>query len=492
MIIHNGGPATSLSELVLFPFDDFSLPFQRGMRLHLVPYQSTAERGTRVGVSCGAPGTPDSACIYYYGAVQKVGDEYWMWYLGQGHREDDFARVCLAISQDGYHWEKPELNLVSYNGHARNNLVDLGGGAYRVVAFTALHDLEEPDPRRRFKAVYETHRRNPAHGGRAEFNVAFSPDGLTWTEEPVEPHYISCEMGGLIKFNHCYLVAAQSGGGHYGPPRKLEIFVSYDFRHWVLADCLGFMRGNIPPRPMTAYAHDGEQVHLGAGLWNRDNVIIGIYGQWHGHPSNDRRLVNIDLGLVVSNDGLHYREPIPDFRFIASSEDGMGFNQRDDAFAGLPALEQGQGFENIGDETLFWYGSWRRMDGVRVASWERDRLGYFEPFRGSKMNSLQEAHFISAPIDLEGAGVRIGMNAGGLGPHSQVAVEVLDEQFRPVRGYSGEACTWLDTSGLRQPIRWQAQEILYHASGPVRLRANIRGLRPEDIRLYAVYAEAAA
>ena len=38
--------------------------------------------------------------------------------------------------------------------------------------------------------------------------------------------------------------------------------------------------GNIPPRPVVSGAHQGEQVHLGAALWNRGNVVLGFYGQW--------------------------------------------------------------------------------------------------------------------------------------------------------------------------------------------------------------------
>ena len=491
MFIHNGGPSTSLDTLTLFPFDDYSLPFQRGMHLHLIPRQSTAEAGTRLAVACGPPGTPDSRAISYYGAVQRVGSEYWMWYLGQGDRADDWQRVCLATSPDGYHWQKPHLHLLPYNGNMENNLVDLGGGAYGVVALTVLQDPDDPDPQRRFKMVYETHRRNPAHGGRAEFNVAFSPDGLRWTEGRVEPHYLSCEMGGLIKFDDCYHVAAQSGGGHFGPPRKLEIFVSYDFENWVLADCLAFMRGHVPPRPVSPYSHDGEQVHLGAGLWNRGNVIVGIYGQWHGHPTNDRRFVSIDLGLVVSNDALHFREPIPDFRMIAASEDGMGSDLTHRAST-YPALEQGQGFENIGDETLFWYGSWHFRDGVRIASWERDRLGYFQPFRGSKMESVQEAHFISAPIDLEGQPAAVYLNVSGVGAHSHVTLEVLDRQFRPLPGLSGSACIPVAAPGLHQPVRWHERDTIPPAPETVRLRVNVGGLRPEDIRIHALYLETAA
>jgi hypothetical protein len=351
-----------------------------------------------------------------------------------------------------------------------------------------LYEPDDPDPQRRFKMVYETHGRNPAHGMRAEYNVAFSEDGRRWTERPVVPHELSCEMGGVTKFNGLYHVCAQSGGGHFGPPRKLETFVSADFEHWLAADCMGFMRGNIPPRPMVYEPHVGEQVHLGAGLWNRGNVIIGIYGMWHGHPSNDRRLVIIDLGLVVSNDALHYREPIPDFRIITAEEHGWRGEEPGQSLL-FPALEQGQGFENIGEETLHWYGSWSGREGVRVASWPRDRLGYFEAFRGHKMRSLQEAHVVSAPIDLEGKPARVFLNVDGLSEHSQLDVEVLSERFEPVAGYTRDACVAPREPGLRQPVQWQSRDRIEDADGPVRLRVGYGGLRPEDIRIYAIYVE---
>ena len=46
----------------------------------------------------------------------------------------------------------------------------------------------------------------------------------------------------------------------------------------------------------------------------------------------------------------------------------------------FPAIVQGNGFENVGDSTLVWYGAWPEdsADGVRVAKWQRDRLGYLE------------------------------------------------------------------------------------------------------------------
>jgi len=202
----------------------------------------------------------------------------------------------------------------------------------------------------------------------------------------------------------------------------LETRASYDFEHWTKSTCLGLRRDNLPPRPMTYNFHAGEQVHLGAALWNRENVIIGFYGQWHGHPSHDRRLLTMDLGLVVSNDALHYREPIPDFRIVPAAEDSWRLIPFGDTTVHFPALIQGQGFENIGDETLFWYAPWPEhdSDGVRVASWMRDRLGYFQSFLGPEQNS----HFISAPIDLEDKPARIYMNIDGLSEYSQIVLRV--------------------------------------------------------------------
>jgi len=37
VIIKNGAPSISRDEVVLFPFDDYSIPFQNGVRLQLIP-----------------------------------------------------------------------------------------------------------------------------------------------------------------------------------------------------------------------------------------------------------------------------------------------------------------------------------------------------------------------------------------------------------------------------------------------------------------------
>src|SRR2546425_11429809 len=98
----------------------------------------------------------------------------------------------------------------------------------------------------------------------------------------------------------------------------------------------------------------------------------------------------MDLGLALSHDGIHFHEPIRDFKFVPARE------QPDSPNDVGPSLMQGQGMENVGDRTLYWYSLWRGTpgSGVRMVSWERDRLGYLQAFHPGNPRA------ITAPIQV--------------------------------------------------------------------------------------------
>ena len=485
MKILNGNSVSGLNELVFFPFDDHSLPFQKGVKLNLKSFAK--HRGNmNIVMGLGPEGSPDCKIVSYYGSVSRVEDQYRMWYLGQGSDPSWHQRICLATSWDGLTWDKPDLGLVAYNGNKRNNLVDLNEGRHHVQACVVFHDPDDPEPRRRFKMAFEA----GIHDNRLA--VAFSEDGLRWKESPNNPVGDWLEMAGGTIYNGCFFVNGQ-GGVHSGRTRQFATHFSYDFEHWIDATCLSMRRSNeYSARTPFAGDHEGEQVHLGAALWNRGNVILGIYGMWNGHPTNDRRLVSMDLGLAVSMDGLHFREPIPNFPIVRAAEAGFPRANEGPSIVQTPALIQGQGFENIGDKTFFWYGRWpeNNSDGVRAATWDRDRLGYFTPFLGDRMQSCRESFFISSPIDLEGDAARVFVNLEGVSEHAGIEIEIVDEQFRTLSSYRAEECISLESGGLREPIAWETRDSITCENGKVRLKVGFRGLRAEDIKIYALYLEA--
>ena len=166
----NSAAHPHVTEAVLFPFDDVSIPLTYGLQLSMVP-------GRKEGVVLGpeGPGRADSRLVRYYGTVIRIGEQFRMWYLGLGDT-DDIYRLCYAVSADGREWERPELGLVSYGGDSRNNLVDLLRDPHSIQLGPILHDPDDPDPDRRFKIAFETDKYHQ------RLAVAYSPDGLRWTE----------------------------------------------------------------------------------------------------------------------------------------------------------------------------------------------------------------------------------------------------------------------------------------------------------------------
>ena len=81
------------------------------------------------------------------------------------------------------------------------------------------------------------------------------------------------------------------------------------------------------------------------------------------------------------------------------------------------------------------------------------------------------------------------MNVEGINEHSSITVEIQDRAFRPVAGYERDASQGLAGPGLAQPITWQGHEVIDGVTGPIRVRVDFGGVRPEDVRLYAVYLD---
>ncbi len=494
MLVKNGGPDVPLDEAVLFPFDKWSMPLRYRLKHGLVSATNPYRPHERVLLS-GDPQDPDGLGMHYYGTVIRIGDELRMWYGGDG---DDGTvkgtRMCYAVSTDGINWEKPELGLVEFNGTRNNNLVQFDSEhSANMGSILVVHDPEDPDPDRRFKLVNEVH---------PFLNIAaFSPDGLHWRESEHNPvlKHNAVEPGGLMKYGGCFYLSGQ--GGNVGTKRALVTYISYDFDHWSDAVAVG-LRKDIPPYPAKPGPHAGEQVHLGASYWNRGNVILGIYGQWHGE-SNDRGFISMDLGLVVSHDALYFDEPVPDFTLIHGYEI-LSTKRKDMVRA--PKAEQGQGFENIGDETLIWYWGWE-ADFICVARWPRDRLGYFEVVADPKPDLLMpedthtmfwnryknlpidqtDPHTVSCPIRIDSHATSIAVNADGISSDSFLSVEVLDEQCRPIERLSGDAAATIHEPGLRQTAVWTRGEAIDLADQTIRVKVTWLGKRPEDTHLYALY-----
>jgi hypothetical protein len=213
---------------------------------------------------------------------------------------------------------------------------------------------------------------------------------------------------------------------------------------------------------------------MGMGLWNRGNVMVGLHGMWQdaatkaGKGESWNKGVHIDLGLVVSNDGVHFREPVPNFKIIARGEPGAW----DDV-----ALLQGHAFVNHGDRTMMWYSHWdtggklKSME-IGLATLRRDGFGYL-----SAQEEHNDSEFITNFFELDEK-QKIHLNISGVSPDAPLTIELLDRRAQPVPGFS----TTVSTSGIRVPVVWSRP-------APANRKRALRVRYPvgSPAQVYAVY-----
>ena len=320
--------------------------------------------------------------------------------------------------------------------------------------------------------------------------TATSADGLRW--QLVSPDELvireKLEVSALYKFGGVYYAAGQQVPPFAWLPdgrpcgRVMVAYQSYDFARWSSGKSLAFVRPNYVSAPST----QGEEVHLAAGIWNRGNVLVGLYGMMHGAPgatvwppaSENLRRVSMDLGLVVSNDGLHFREPVPNFAIVP-----RGTELEWDGYC----LTQGHAFVNINKRTHIWYSQWADCTvygyhmGVGLGTLRQDGFGYL-----SRRYPV-EGHFVTCPLQVDGS-AKVYVNAEGLSAAGHLRVELLDAQSRPLAGYSGEACVPVVESGTRQLVRWRDRQAIDGLAGQVfKVQVTLAEGGEEEQQVYALY-----
>ncbi|MHB9130239.1 MAG: alpha/beta hydrolase family protein [Armatimonadota bacterium] len=520
-------PAEALpTRHTLLAIDDVSLPLRKNVCLYL--NTPTVRHEPVLAPSLPVSNAPDNLAAHFYGTVLHDAGKFRMWYYAchRGLNPDwperkmqQVARkpgwligvqdgyevyqgpLCYAESDDGISWIKPALGQVLFKGSRENNALNLphtlvSGGA-------VIRDDADPDPARRYKMVYQyfpdqTEPHIAENGTLPSIACAVSPDGLHWTVTALPFVNQFVEHCSFIRHDGKYIVHSQvfpgsqwsgaytedgAAGGRTGVAHA-----TYDFDRW--PDLWAWAFALPEPRDATERGADNryDQVHLGVGAASLGNICVGVYGLWHSQPfGEDFGKISCDLGLVVSNDGIHFREP--------AATPGQVFIHHDSSPATpMPGrhfetiLCQGNGILNVGDETRIYHGRWRNVGQrgediaqyyraeVALATLPRDRWGALGLNPGTDDGTV-----CTAPIILPADGGTLAVNADGV---AGMRVDLLDEQFCPIPGFTGGEITGPD--GLDCPIHWPGQALTALSGCTVRCLVRMHRLSDQTPRLYAL------
>jgi len=259
------------------------------------------------------PDTPwESRCqVYGTAYYDEQAGKFKIWYLTNPRdrgvkpltlptheRAPHTTLAAYAESTDGIHWVKPKLGIFPYDGDTQNNL--LGVGKFNCEGISVLHEPDDPNPNRRWKAIYWDHGSGgwKLHDGkprtvRGDYEglcVSFSADGIHWKpyeENPVLEKY--CDTNQNVVYDPLierYVTFSRLGFG-----RRLARSESRDFMHW-----------SKPQLVLECDQADGPQAQIyGAGVDLYEGVYLAMV--WIYHEGTDG---TIDTQLASSRDGIRW------------------------------------------------------------------------------------------------------------------------------------------------------------------------------------------
>ncbi|BBO33623.1 hypothetical protein PLANPX_3235 [Lacipirellula parvula] len=483
----------AIGRATLLAIDDYSLPLRKNLCYYMT--KPTVREEPLLTPRRGDTSAPDHVACHFYGTVLQEEGKFRMWYYAVGWIKEptDFQEgpICYAESDDGIHWTRPNLGQVEINGSRNNNAIDLP--RQKTQGTFIVRDDDDPDPQRRYKMVYEN---RPKHDKYMSVRMATSPDGIKWTAGTDYPIDDGLEPCAFYKHDGFYFINAQfapngfSEGGHKAG-RQGFVWLSTNFKDWLQESGESFTLPE-PKDPMErGLDKPGDQVHLGCAPVSMGNVLVGFYAIWHAHPNPGDWFgdgtTSGDWGLVVSNDGQHFREAVKGHVYLHGSESGV---KHPDGVDHQMILAQGNGIINVGDETRIYHGRWANTKEwkdyygeIALATLPRDRWGALGLIPGAQAGTVWTAPFI-VPAN----GCRVTINGEQV---DDMQVEVADERFAFNPALSGaNAGTSNKTDGLDCPVAWASGDLKSLAGKTIRLRVHLnRKEATDEPRLFAVYIE---
>ena len=221
----------------------------------------------------------------------------------------NFQFTAYAESSNGFHWQLPALGLVDFEGSKQNNICRMATECAEGVA--AIHDLDDLDANRRYKAFYWEHA-VPYEGSPVKpingMSVSFSGDGKDWKEHPGNPVIgQASDSGQQVLWDpgrKVYRAMGRFGAGG----RRVAMSKSTDFTGWTPSRLV-----------MAADAKDGPGVQVyGMGTTFYEGVFIGL--PWMYHQGTTEK---IDVELAVSRDCINWKRAADRQIFIPNGKPGQ-------------------------------------------------------------------------------------------------------------------------------------------------------------------------
>ncbi len=385
-----------------------------------------------------------------YYTIFQDGSKFRLYYRGSAATRDssDQQFTCYAESTDGIHFTRPNLGLYEFDGSKENNIIFSGTDSHNFAPF--LDTNPDAKPAERYKAL----------AGIANKLYAFgSADGLHWKriqDQPVmtKGTFDSLNLAFWDSEAKCYRAYSRYfDGGGYNGYRCIQNCHSPDFLHWE------------PPQP-NHYPDGTAKAHF---YTNATYPCPGAPHQLLAFPMRffpERSKVAemkepgvSDAVFMSSRDGKHWDRSHSE-SWLRPGTDQRNWTHRSNMPAWGIVQTSPDEFSMYVSEHYGWPDNRLRRVTIR-------RHGFAAAHAG-----LGGGEFTTRPMIFSGDKLVLNYATSAAG---SIAVEIQDENGKPISGYTIADMTPLYGDELDAAITWKADKTISSLVGkPVRLRFVLR------------------
>lgn len=421
---------------------------------------------------------------------------------GLGAEANYGPRLSYAESTDGIHWGKPALGAVKIDNHD-TNLLAWDNRLGSPVALSVIDDPSDPDPQRRYKMAYLPEKINSnvpkrstaGHSHSPGLCVAYSPDGLTWTQEPANPvsRVWASDVLTLVRDSDTgrYVIYGRARyTAETGNPEADQWFAPYNPSQpfgWISKRVIyriesdNLIDWSEPKRVLApGPTHNLDDQFYSLAYFRLGRYHCGLLPVFHTVDNTK------DSELVYSHDGIEWN-----YFSNAPWVIGCGGTGAWDEFqvdTVIPPLR-------VGDRYFIFYGGsnfhhdWAfvgKAQGLDTpeADYSVDQLN-----EGLGLATLRADGFVSLDAGIrEGiittkpffsTGEKLIIN-GCCGPNGYIEVEVTDFMENPWSGYKRGDCDRFTGDAIEHVVTWKGKAAVNEVMGYTRLRFHMK-----DAQLYS-------
>ena len=423
---------------------------EQSVRLQRVIHQPVKYYGNPV-YTVGAP-WEGTGVIYLGGVHIDPADGLWKaWYVTlypPEYPEITFA-ICMIVSDDGFSWRRPELDVFrGHDGEWTNIVLDLGP----VGGTTAPCILYEPenDPEPWTMLISSCGHEGDTYRG----YILHSKDGVHWRWEREFPD------GVLHGFN-------DRTTGMKGPdPDFPYVFIgrgSDDMYRWGLprsahrVDVNAETAKGEPTRVIVPDLEDDPagQIYHAFGFPYED-IYVGMF-QWYWETNDPYG----EMELLVSRDTVAWNRVCPRKPFLPRTPGGGtvgAFDAQITDIAVCPPIRTERPCMEVSQMDTLWFYYWGgpAMHGNRHLTFGRG-MGLAQ-LRADGFCSLRAERFagklFTKPFIWPGGDLLINSSVLGGSGAGGVRAEVLTEDLEPIEGLTEHDADGLHVDGVRQVQKW--------------------------------------